>query len=412
MAIEFIESLMRINFSSVMTLAVAGMMALIGFKIVDKVAFLQKYCIPASVVGGFMVMLINWLGHSTDSFIFVFDNSFQSFFMLAFFTTVGLGASFTLLKLGGKLLIIYWLLAGSLSVIQNVVGLTVGKLINLDAAYSLLASAIPLVGGHGAALSYGTTFQEMGYEAGPLVGAASATYGLIIAVLIGGPLARHLIEKSQLKPTEVQSNTAEVNEDVLDINTGKKDLTSFDVLANVSVILLSMALGQMVSQWIGSLINMQFPEYVGAMFVAVVLRNIQDRFDIYNFDYSLVDSIGDVSLTLYLSMAMITMSLWELSGLFGGVLLVLLVNTLVTILFAYLISFKVLGKDYDAAVMIAGQLGHSLGATPTAMVNMNAITTRYGMSHKAYIIVPIVGAFLVDIIYQPVTVWLISIFVQ
>lgn len=173
-----------------------------------------------------------------------------------------------------------------------------------------------------------------------------------------------------------------------------------------------MGLGQMVSQWIGSLINMQFPEYVGAMFVAVVLRNIQDRFEIYNFDYSLVDSIGDVSLTLYLSMAMISMSLWELSGLFGGVLLVLLVNTLVTILFVYLISFKVLGKDYDAAVMIAGQLGHSLGATPTAMVNMNAITTRYGMSHKAYIIVPIVGAFLVDIIYQPVTVWLISIFVH
>lgn len=411
MNIEYVDSLMNINVSSVMTLAIAGLMALAGYKIVDQIGFLQKYCIPAPVVGGFIIMLINWLGHSTNSFVIKFDNSFQSFFMLAFFTTVGLGASFTLLKLGGKLLIIYWLLSGFLSIMQNVVGVAVGNLIDLDAAYALLASAIPLVGGHGAALSYGTTFQEMGYEAGLLVGAAAATYGLISAVLIGGPMARYLIEKHNLKPKETKAATMQ-SDDVLDVNKGALNLTSFDILANITMILVSMGIGQMVSQWIGSLINMQFPEYVGAMLVAVIFRNIYDRFEFFKFDFALVDKIGDASLTLYLSMAMISMALWELSGLFGGVLVVLVVNTIVSVLIVYFISFKVLGSDYDAAVMIAGQIGHGLGATPTAMVNLNTITERYGMSHTAYIIVPIVGAFLVDIIYQPVTIWFISMFVQ
>ncbi|AXY25747.1 sodium/glutamate symporter [Suicoccus acidiformans] len=409
MNIEYVDTMWHMNISSVLTLAIAGIMALIGYKIVERVGFLRKYCIPAPVVGGFIVMLINLLGHSTNTFVINFDNAYQSFFMLAFFTTVGLGASFNLLKIGGKALIIYWLLSSFLAVMQNTVGVTVGNAIGLDAAYSLLASAIPLVGGHGAALSYGTTFQEMGYEAGPLVGAASATYGLISAVLIGGPLARHLIEKYRLKPSGVLET---MHEDVLEVNQGEKTLTAFDILANVTMILLSMGLGQIISQWIGDLIGMQFPEYVGAMLVAVIVRNVYDRFEFFNFNYDLIDRIGDVALNLYLSMAMISMALWELSGLFGGVIIVLVVNTIVTVLLVYFLSFKVLGKDYDAAVMIAGQIGHGLGATPTAMVNMNTITQRYGPSHKAYIIVPIVGAFLVDIIYQPVTIWFISQFVQ
>lgn len=398
-----------IEINEVLTIAIAGVIALLGYKIVDKVHFLQKYCIPASVVGGFIVMLINWLGHSMNTFEIHFDNQFQSFFMLVFFTSVGLGASLSLLKIGGRLLILYWLLSCGLAVIQNTVGIGVASVINLEPAYALLASAISLVGGHGAALSYGTTFQEMGYEAGTLVGAASATYGLISAVLIGGPLARNLIEKYNLRSTEVD----EVSDvEVIDVGKEKGSLTSFDILANVTVILICMSIGQIISQWIGYMIDMQFPEYVGAMFVAVVIRNILDRWRVVQFNYGLVDQIGNVALTLYLSMAMISMKLWELSGIIGGVSIVLIVNTLVTVLLVYFVSFRVLGSDYDAAVMISGQIGHGLGATPTAMVNMNTITEKYGMSHKAFIIVPIVGSFLVDIIYQPVTVWFISMFVK
>ena len=409
MNFEFVEGVLNINLNSTMTLALAALLLIMGYSINKRVTIFNKYCIPAPVVGGFIFMFLTWLGHTNNVFKFNFENIFQSTFMLAFFTTVGLGASFTLLKKGGKLLIIYWLTCGIISILQNVIGITITKTTGLEAPYALLSSAISMIGGHGAALAYGDTFAKMGYESAPLVGAAAATFGLITAVLIGGPLGRRLIEKYNLKP----DNSENFDQSVTEINADKgMKLSDLDIIKNVVVILLCMAIGSYISTLIGKLIKMDFPSYVGAMFVAVVVRNVNEKTRMYNFSFSLVDGIGNVMLNLYLSLALMTLKLWELSGLIGGVLLVVACQVIFMIIIAYFVVFRILGSNYDAAVMCSGLCGHGLGATPSAIVNMTAINEKYGMSRKAMMIVPIVGAFLVDIIYQPATVWFIKTFVE
>ena len=404
MSFEVIDSLFTIKADGIMTVAMAAVILLIGFFIKSKVKFLEKYCIPAPVVGGFLFMFVTFIGHVTGTFAFSFDRMYQSPFMLAFFTTVGLGASISLLKKGGMLLIVYWLIAGIISAFQNVIGIGVGKLVGLEAPYALLSSAISMVGGHGAAAAYGSTFADMGYTAAPLVGAAAATFGLISAVMVGGPVGRRLIVKYNLKPDASENFESDINT----VNAAKATkLSSLDVIKNVTALLVCMALGTMVSGWIGKRIGMSFPTYVGAMFVAVIVRNLNEKFNFYNFDFAIVDGIGDVMLSLYLSIALMTLKLWELAGLIGGVLVVLICQVVFMVLVSYL-----LGKNYDAAVMCAGLCGHGLGATPSAIVNMTAVNERYGMSRRAMMIVPIVGAFLVDIIYQPQTIWFIKTFVQ
>ena len=409
MDFETIEGILNINLNSTTTLALAALLLIMGYSINKRVTILNKYCIPAPVVGGFIFMFLTWLGHISSTFKFNFENIFQSTFMLAFFTTVGLGASFSLLKKGGKLLIIYWLTCGIISIFQNIIGITITKITGLEAPYALLSSAISMIGGHGAALAYGGTFAKMGYESAPLVGAAAATFGLITAVLIGGPLGRRLIEKNNLRP----DNNENFDQSVTEINTDKGvKLSDLDIIKNVVVILLCMAIGSYISTLIGKLIKMDFPSYVGSMFVAVIVRNINEKTHTYNFNFSLVDGIGNVMLNLFLSLALMTLKLWELSGLIGGVLLVVACQVIFMIIIAYFVVFRILGSNYDAAVMCSGLCGHGLGATPSAIVNMTAINEKYGMSRKAMMIVPIVGAFLVDIIYQPATVWFIKTFVK
>lgn len=356
-----------------------------------------------------MFMLVTFVGKMSNTFSFYFDTTLQSFFMLAFFTTVGLGASFELIKQGGKLLVIYWLVAGFVSIVQNAIGIAVSNITGLEPAYALLSSAITMIGGHGAGASYGQTFENMGYPAGQLVGAAAATFGLISSVMVGGPTANRLIEKNNLKPDDDQDFDTSITK----INVGLDEpLSDLDITKNVTAILFCMALGTIISSWIGKKINMSFPTYVGAMFVAVALRNLNEKFKFYRFDFNLVDGIGNVSLGIYLSISMMTLKLWELAGLAGGMLAVLACQVIFLVLFAYFVVFRILGKNYDAAVMCAGLLGHGLGATPTAIVNLSAVNDKHGMSRKAMMIVPIVGAFLVDIIYHPQTLWFIRTFVK
>jgi ESS family glutamate:Na+ symporter len=409
MSILTVDNVLTMKADAIMTLAMASVLLLIGYFIKNKVSFLQKYCIPAPVVGGFLFMFITWIGHATNAFQFQFDTYFQNPFMLAFFTTIGLGASFSLIKKGGKLLIIYWLISCFVSIVQNFIGIGVGKLTGLAAPYALLSSAISMIGGHGAALAYGTTFEEMGYTAAKLAGAAAATFGLISSVMIGGPLARRLVVKNGLKPDPNDNFTTDI--DQINASTSSK-LSGLDIIKNVTVLIVCMAIGTMVSGWIGSLIGMSFPTYVGAMMVAVVARNLNEKFKLYRFDYPMIEKIGDVSLALYLSLALMTLKLWELADMAGPMLIVLLCQALFLSVFTYFVVFKLLGSNYDSAVMSSGLIGHGLGATPTAIVNMTAITEEYGMSRRAFMIVPIVGAFLVDIIYQPATIWFIKTFVE
>lgn len=408
---EFIREngVLTINLDSILTLALAVILLLVGYGIKNRSSFLRKYCIPAPVVGGFLFMFITFIGYKTNTFNFGYENVFQSTFMLAFFTTVGLGANLKILKSGGKLLIIYWLICGLLSLFQNIIGIGVSKTIGLQPAYGMLASSISMIGGHGAAMSYGSTFAKLGYEQAPVVGAAAATFGLIFGVVIGGPLGRRLIFKNDLKPVEDNFDSSKL--DSL-FREEKIELTNLDIVKNVAAIIISMAIGTLVSKFIGTLINMDFPDYVGAMFIAVVLRNVNEKAHLYKFSGNLVDGIGDVMLNLYLALALMTLKLWELQDLMGGVLVVLICQVIFMIIYAYFFVFRALGKNYDAAVMCAGLCGHGLGATPSAIVNMTAINEEYGMSRKAMMIVPIVGAFLVDIIYQPIVLTFIKTFVK
>ncbi len=409
---EFIREngILTINLDSILTLALAVIVLLVGYGVRNKLQFLRKYCIPAPVVGGFLFMFISFIGYKTNTFNFTYENIFQSTFMLVFFTSVGLGANLKILKSGGVLLIIYWLVCGILSLGQNTIGILVSKAVDLEPAYGILASSISMIGGHGAALSYGSTFAEMGYAQAPVVGAAAATFGLISGVIIGGPLGRRLIVKNGLKANNDDDFDSSKLDDLF--KEEKVDLSNLDIIKNVAAIIISMALGTLVSKFIGSLINMQFPDYVGAMFIAVILRNLNEKINIYNFNGNLVDGIGDVMLNLYLALALMTLKLWELQDLMGGVLIVLICQVIFMLIYNYFIVFRVLGKNYDAAVMCAGLCGHGLGATPSAIVNMTAINEEYGMSRKAMMIVPIVGAFLVDIIYQPIVLTFIKTFVK
>lgn len=409
MSIIMLKNVLTFKADAIFTAALAAVMLLLGYWVKGKSSALRKYCIPAPVVGGFLFMFITFIGHQTGAYGFKFDTYFQDPFMLAFFTTVGLGASITLLKKGGALLIIYWLVSGIVSICQNIIGIAFSKIFGIEAPYALLASAISMIGGHGAAAAYGKTFVSMGYPAGLEVGMAAATFGLISAVLVGGPVARMLIEKYHLEPDPTEN----FDTDVEKVNAASQEkLSSLDIIKNVTAILCCMAIGSMISGWIGKLIHMSFPTYVGAMFTAVILRNLNEKYHFYQFNFSLVDGIGDVMLNLYLAIALMTLRLWELSGLLGGVVLVVAAQVVFMVLACRFVIFKVLGGNYDAALMCAGLCGHGLGATPSAIVNMTAVKDKYGMSRKAFMIVPIVGAFLVDVIYQPQTIAFIKFFVM
>ncbi|MCL1993689.1 MAG: sodium/glutamate symporter [Spirochaetes bacterium] len=407
MIFNTVDGVLNISVNMVTSVTVAAMLFVLGYYIRSKVKVLEKYCIPAPVVGTFLFMLLTWFGTATNTFSFAFVTTLQPVFMLAFFTTIGLGASLSLLKKGGILLVVYWLIAGGLSILQNAIAITVGPALGLYPAHALLLGAITLIGGHGAAAAYGGTFEAMGYPSAMLVGASGATFGLIVAILIGGPMARRLVEKNNLKPDESENFDTSVMQ--VNTDTGQK-LSVLDIMKNITAILFCMGFGAMISAWVSGIIGMGFPDYVGAMFLAMIVRNLNEKVKAYKFDYPLTEKLGDITLGLFLSMALMTLRLWELADMAGPMLVVLACQ--VALMLAIIpIVFRILGKNYDAAVMCSGLIGHGLGATPTAIVNMSSVNDRYGMSRKAMMIVPIVGAFLVDIIYQPQTIWFISRFV-
>ena len=409
---EMADSMLKLSVDGITALAIAALLLLIGYWVKKKVGFLERFCIPAPVVGGFLLMLVNFVLHLTGVASIEFDTMYQAPFMLAFFTTVGLGASFSLLKKGGILLVIYWLVCGTVSIIQNSIGIGVAKLTGLAEPYALISSAISMLGGHGAAAAYGGTFETMGYANATLVGMAAATFGLISGVIVGGPVGRRLIVRYNLKPEENQTAAGGGALDKINATPERAELSFSVIMRNVTSILVCMAVGTMIAGGVSKLINMEFPTYVGAMFVAVIMRNVNEKLHFYEFNYPMMEKVGDVMLNLYLSLALMSLKLWELADLALPVLLVLMTQVLVLVLLCYFVVFRVLGKNYDAAVMCAGLMGHGLGATPSAIVNMSAINEKYGTSYRAMMIVPIVGAFLVDIIYQPVTIWFIKTFVQ
>jgi len=401
MKFETIENIFNITFDSVGTLAVAILLLLLGYMIREKVKFFNKFCIPAPVIGGLLLSILSLIFWKTGALSINLDTSFQSPFMLAFFTTVGLGASFDLLKKGGKLLIIYWLLSGVLGITQNLIGVGIANVINIDPMYGLMCGAISMVGGHGAAASFGQSAVDAGHTGALVVSLAAATFGLISGGLAGGPLAKKLIDKNHLTPS---LDNYEKDERLEKIE--KKEITTKIMFGHLALITVCMTFGGMIGKAITTLTGLALPAYIGAMFLAVIVRNINEKIGFFkNFDGELVGKIGDICLGVFLSMALMSLKLWELAGLAGPMLIILLAQVAFILFFTYFIVFRLLGKNFDAAIMCAGMIGSGLGATPNAMANMGSVTEKYGPSKRAYMIVPIVGAFLIDIITMPVIIW-------
>mgnify|MGYP002334063254 CR=1 FL=1 len=400
--------MLEISLNMYHAVALGAFLFWLGGVITSKISLLNRYCIPAPLVGGLCFSIVNCILYSTGAASITFDDTLQSVFMIMFFTTVGFTVSIPALLKGGKAVLLCLLVAVVMIPVQNFLGGGVMALFGKDPLLGIGCGSIALVGGPGTAAAYGPELEAAGAVGGSVVSIAAATFGLISGVLVGGPLGRRLIVKYDLKPEEHQANY----DDIKSVNAaGKEPLSALDVIKNVVVIIVCMALGTMVSGWVSKLIGMSFPNYVGAMFVAVIVRNLNDTFHFYKFSFPLVDGIGDVMLNLYLALALMTLKLWELASLMGGVLLIVICQVVFIVTVSYFVIFRILGKSYDAAVMCSGLCGHGLGATPTAIVNMTAVTERYGMSSRAFMVVPIVGAFLVDLIYQPQTIAFIKFFV-
>ncbi|MEW9503212.1 sodium/glutamate symporter [Jeotgalibacillus marinus] len=398
---------MTLEINQITTLFLAVAVFIIGSYLNKKIPLLNKYCIPAPVVGGLLFAFTVTALKGFDLLTITLDTSLQELFMIAFFTTVGLGASFTLLKLGGKLLIIYWLASIVLAIVQSVIGISFASLLNLDPLIGVMLGTASMEGGHGTATAFGTTLEGMGVEGALSVGLAAATVGLIAGGVIGGPIVKYLVTKYDLKPKE---SDKEDNSSIVDELTGSSAITSNTFMIQVLIISFCMAIGSYLGEFFTNLTGFGLPSYVSAMFVAVIVRNI---IDLYNKEMIQMKSIGlisDVTLSIFLSMALMSIKLWEVANLALPLLIVVLVQVLFIALFTIFVVFRLLGKDYDAAVMSAGFTGHGLGATPNAIANMEAVTSRFGPSKTAFLIVPIVGSFLIDIITVPIIITSINLF--
>lgn len=401
MSFAIVDGVFTMAFDAMGTLTLSVLLLLLGYAIKSKVAFLERFCIPAPVVSGLLFALLNFFCHETGIVVFQLNTDYQSPFMNAFLVTVGLGAGLTMIKKGGKLMLLYWILSGILSISQNLIAVGVSFITGLEPMLGLMAGAIPLIGGHGSAAAFGDTVETLGFSGGKAIAMAAATFGLIAGGLIGGPLARRLIEKHHLKPDPNEAAASYQDMKAEDNTHAEEKATVLGYLKMVTLICVCISLGVSLATWFSNVLDFTMPSYVGAMFVGIVVRNINDAFHVVKIDMERADMFGTVCLNIFLSYALMTMEIWQLAGVAGPMIAILVVESAFIAVYTYFVVFRVMGKGFDAAMMCAGMMGHGMGATPNAMANMGAVTERYGFSRKAYMIVPIVGAFLVEIVSVP-----------
>lgn len=386
-------------FNGYYTLIAATIVLLIGRMMVKKIKFLQDFNIPEPVSGGLLAALVLTVLHSVYGVSFQFDKSLQTAFMLIFFTSIGLSADFSRLKAGGVPLVVFTLVVGAFILVQNAVGVGLASALGQDPLLGLIAGSITLTGGHGTAGAWGPTFeQKFGFVGATGLGIAAATFGLVFGGLIGGPVARRLINKqgrAQIDRDTVQEDNRA--DDVFENHDKVRLITADSAVETLAMFAACLAFAEIVDGYDKEYFY-DLPKFVWCLFAGVVLRNILTiGFKMNMFDRA-VDVFGNASLSLFLAIALLDLKLWQLAGMAGPMAIILAVQTVVMILYATFVTYVVMGRDYDAAVLSAGHCGFGLGATPTAVANMQSITQSFGPSHKAFLIVPMVGAFFVDLI--------------
>lgn len=396
----------NLDLNIVGTLILSIILYLFGNFLTTKIYILNKLCIPSPVVGGLTFSLFVFILEYFKLVNISMNTLLMPYFMSFFFTIVGLNVSFKLLKKGGKVLIIYWLLCAFLGFCQNIITFFSSKLLNINPLLSLMCGNISMEGGHGYSLAFGRTLESLGVENACNVGFASATLGLIMGGIIGGPIAKILIEKCHLKSSNIhklnKSSVMKSSTSILDIN----DTLFFE---QILIVLVSMSVGSTLANIINVYFHIVVPSIVGCIFIAVLFRNFNDKTKIMIMDFKLLNFLQDLSLGMFLTMALMSIDFFTLSSLFGPIVFIVICQVIFIIIFATTFAFKVLGKDYDAAVMISGMLGHGLGATPNALANMGSVTNKYGSSPNAYLVVPLVAAFLLDVFSIPCILFFINI---
>lgn len=392
------------------TLIAATLVLLIGRIFVSKIKFLQDFNIPEAVAGGLVAALIIFCCYKFLNLTFQFESSLQTAFMLVFFSSIGLSADFSRLKQGGKPLIVFLIVVSVFIIIQNIVGISLATLLGLDPLLGLLTGSITLTGGHGTGATWAGVFAEKYQITGAMeMAMASATFGLVAGGLIGGPVARRLVNKmklSKIKHAAKIDSTDKYSGDTFEDVDNVRLITATSVIETTALFAACLAFSSVMKDIFP---NSGLPQFVWALGFGVILRNVLTlvfKFDMFD---RAIDVFGNASLSVFLAIALMSIKLWELSGLAGSMLIILSVQTIVMILYAYFVTYRVMGKSYDAAVLSAGHCGFGLGATPTAVANMQSVTENFGPSHKAFLIVPLVGAFFVDLINLGVITTLINI---
>lgn len=396
--------MLELNFNMAETLAISILVLLLGREIKKRVNFLEKFFIPAPVVGGVIFSILLLIGHNTGAFSFSFDNILKDFLMTIFFTTIGFTASGKLLKKGGVGVIVFLITATVLVIIQDIVGVSMAKMFGEHPLLGLAVGSVPLTGGHGTSGAFGPVLEEFGVTGGLSVSIAAATYGLIAGCLIGGPVAKRLRDKYNLKPSlEDREGTVEALEE-----NDEKPVSEETLFSAVVVIALSMGIGYCIAPFLKKY-GIVIPAYIGPMFIAAIIRNIADM-QKKNLPMNEIAITGNIALSLFLAMALMTLKLWELADLAIPIISILLVQTAIMALFAYFITFRFNGKDYDAAVMATGHCGFGLGATPNAMANMEVFTKENGPAPRAFFVLPVVGALFIDFTNATVITFFINMF--
>ncbi|MEW8956789.1 sodium/glutamate symporter [Clostridium sp.] len=379
---------MTLKLDMIQTTAIAILFYYIGSFVKTKVSILEKFCIPAPVVGGLIFAILNLIFTESGIISIKLDSTLQTPFMLVFFTTIGLGASFKLIKKGGRQVVLFFVAAVLLVICQDILGVFLSKIIGVNPFLGLIAGSVTMTGGHATGASFGALFENThGLTGASSTAMAAATFGLIFGSLIGGPIAKTLISRNNLK-----SNSEDFHSDS---DEKSEEVTSTNLFNTFSLIFIAMGLGTILELFFKS-INVTLPSYINAMIIAAVIVNLGEGTKKWTINSKCVDMIGNASLNIFLSMALIDLRLWELKSTAGPLLILLVGQVILMAIFAYFVTFRLLGKDYDAAVMSAGHCGFGMGATPNGMANMEAITSKYGASPKAFFILPVVGAFLVD----------------
>jgi ESS family glutamate:Na+ symporter len=407
------------NLDLIQTVAFAGLVLFAGYALCRWVRPLSRYNIPAPVVGGLLVSFATLIAHHYGTTLFTFDITLRDPLMIAFFTTIGFGASLSLLKVGGPQVILFFVIAAVAVVFQNLLGAGLASLFGLPPLFGVLSGSVTMAGGPATGLAFAPIFEQAGVDGASTVAIAAAMFGIIAGGLFGGPTATRLIEKHKLKKPLHHKGQAPVviAEHIVEDKLaepkaaapGGEDVESYILLKNVVVLLVAMWIGSWVSKVFAST-GITLPAYIGAMFVAAVIRNLDDVTHFIGLSQRTLDDIGHAALSLFLVIALMTLQLWQLAGLVLPLFAVLVGQVILVAGLCIVPVFRLLGKDYEAAVMSGGFFGFMLGTTANAMANMKALVDKFGRAPRAFLVVPMVGAFFIDFTNALIVTVFINIF--